>query len=820
MGKTENSFIKTGQMLGPFRIVRRIGKGGMGEVFEAFEDSLERTVALKVLYPHMAADEDFVARFQREAKAAASLDNPNIVSIYSVGEDGPVHYIAMQFVRGATLAQLFSSRGMLKTREALEIVKAVAGALGHAHARRMIHRDIKPENIMITEEGRVIVADFGLARPMDVRTKITQDGLFLGTPQYASPEQCEGLELGPESDLYSLGVVMYEILGGVTPHKADTPLALFRKIISEEPKPLKELNPNLSDTVISIVSRLLAKKKENRFRTADELVRALDAAIAEETAVVSSDTLATPSDNLSRHVTELMQLRAKTELPSEKAASAPTIKRTSEHRILSYKTALAVLVLAAVLAAAYFLKNSFTSGEPDTAVKNIGLGAGTSAGAGPASSAEPVVKKPAYTLLDIWKKNGKFTLVVLDFTYPTGSQDLAWMQAGLADMLITDFSQSNLLTTISREQLRRKMSELGITEKDFSARRGELLSALDADIVLSGMICKVAEDVRIDAKMLDYRSGADLFSQKARGKAEDVLEMVDTLSQGTRSALDETIARLTGQTDVLAFAGDHGSIKDALFKPETKPGAAPGDSAPEPGDGTGGELPVEPEPAPEENRGETTPEKSAIPEGPAENGPDMPAPSPAPPPPPPPKPESGDNKLAAGKTDDKEMQDVEEVVKKLRDEMRKIDKTTYEKAQIIPKKGAQLDEKAKEKIAGILEKLREAGDNSTAMKDILSKSDFGAALDNLAGIGDNSSLGGLIPAGDESARSKNHAKAVELYYRALAVREKKDATPEELAKAAEMVREALAIAPEYAAAAELEEKISSETPAKRNANKK
>jgi TolB-like protein len=260
-----------GRRLGDYEIVEPLGEGGMGIVYRARDATLDREVALKVLQPYLAQDAEYERRFVREAKTAAKLDHPNIVAVYSAGRCENVLFMAMQLVRGQTLQQVLKRRKRLPVAEALAIARQAAEALDAAHKAGLVHRDIKPNNIMVDGDGRVKIMDFGLMRSRLGGEAITQRGDFFGTPEYASPEQCETTELDGRSDLYSLGVVLYELLSGRMPHKAGTPLALFKKILHERPRALRSINPSVPPAVAGIVEKLMEKSPASRFASGAEL---------------------------------------------------------------------------------------------------------------------------------------------------------------------------------------------------------------------------------------------------------------------------------------------------------------------------------------------------------------------------------------------------------------------------------------------------------------------------------------------------------------------------------------------------------------------
>ncbi len=274
-----------GRRIGTYEILEEVGKGGMGAVYRAMDRSLDREVAVKVLLPSLANDAEFEKRFVREARAAAKLDHPNVVQTYYAGRYENTLFIAMQFVKGRTLQDLIKEKKSYDAAEALRIVRQAADALEAAHKDGLVHRDIKPNNIMIDEAGRVKVMDFGLMRSTTAGGSITQSGIFYGTPEYASPEQCETKNVDGRTDIYSLGTVLYEMLTGRIPHVAETPLALFKKITDESPSRVREMNPRVPKDVERIVERMMAKKRDDRYASCAELVADIDAVLGAGTPV-------------------------------------------------------------------------------------------------------------------------------------------------------------------------------------------------------------------------------------------------------------------------------------------------------------------------------------------------------------------------------------------------------------------------------------------------------------------------------------------------------------------------------------------------------
>ncbi len=270
-----------GSRLAGYLVLSRLGRGGMADVYAARDTNLDRDVAIKVLRPDLARDRDYIARFRREAKAAAKLNHSNIVQIYEVGEDHLRHYIAQELVTGQNLREYVETHGAVDPKLAVEVLYGVACALDAAAIEGITHRDIKPENVMLSNAGGVKVADFGLARlggdSDGSRADLTQAGLTLGTPRYMSPEQVQGLPVDPRSDLYSLGVMMYHLLAGRPPFQADDPLALAFAHVNETPEPIDHLrgDHDVPEWLIAIVFKLLRKHPDERFQSAGELLDAL-----------------------------------------------------------------------------------------------------------------------------------------------------------------------------------------------------------------------------------------------------------------------------------------------------------------------------------------------------------------------------------------------------------------------------------------------------------------------------------------------------------------------------------------------------------------
>jgi beta-lactam-binding protein with PASTA domain len=263
---------------GRYRVIRRLGAGGMAEVYCAEDQQLGRQVALKLLYRRFAEDDEFVERFRREASAAAGLQHPNIVQVFDRGRWDGTYYIAMEFLPGRSLKQIVHDHGALEPDLAADLTIQILQAARFAHRRGVVHRDLKPQNVLVDDEGRAKVADFGIARAG--ASDMTETGSVMGTAQYLSPEQAQGEPVDARSDLYSIGVVLYELLTGVVPFDAESPVTVALKQVSEAPVPAIQRNPAIPPALDAVVMHAMRKDPNARFQDADEFIAAIERALA------------------------------------------------------------------------------------------------------------------------------------------------------------------------------------------------------------------------------------------------------------------------------------------------------------------------------------------------------------------------------------------------------------------------------------------------------------------------------------------------------------------------------------------------------------
>src|SRR5439155_2573224 len=258
---------------GRYRIVSRLGSGGMADVYCAEDQQLGRRVALKVLYERFAEDEEFVERFRREASSAAGLQHQHVVSVYDRGEYDGTYWIAMEYLEGRSLKRLIQDEGPLAPERAIELAIQILRAARFAHRRGIIHRDLKPHNVIVDADGRAKVTDFGIARAG--ASDMTQTGSIMGTAQYLSPEQAQGHAVSAQSDIYSIGIILYEMLTGRVPFEGESAVTIALKQVSEQPVPPSQLNPAVTPGLEAAVMRALAKDPAQRFPDADAFIAAL-----------------------------------------------------------------------------------------------------------------------------------------------------------------------------------------------------------------------------------------------------------------------------------------------------------------------------------------------------------------------------------------------------------------------------------------------------------------------------------------------------------------------------------------------------------------
>src|SRR5437763_10417418 len=268
------------EKIGHYTIVSQLGRGGMGVVYKAHEEALNRFVAIKVLTEGLTEDATFLQRFVREAQAAAALSHPNIVQIFFIGEDNGHPYFVMEYVTGRSLNHVLREEGRIGNPRSSQMILQAAHGLAAAHDKGIIHRDIKPANLILDDRGLLKIADFGLALPVDAENRLTATGMMVGTPGYLAPEQCRGEKVDHRTDIYALGITYYQLLTGVAPFKGESPLALLKQILDEEPPDVSTVNPDVDQESRRILQKMICKDREQRYQDCHALVADLEEYLA------------------------------------------------------------------------------------------------------------------------------------------------------------------------------------------------------------------------------------------------------------------------------------------------------------------------------------------------------------------------------------------------------------------------------------------------------------------------------------------------------------------------------------------------------------
>lgn len=370
---------------GRYTVLDKIGIGGMATVYRGMDEVLGRQVAIKTMLPQYAADPSFAARFKQEAQAAAALQSPYIVGIYDWGKDADTYYIVMEYLRGTDLKSGIRKHGALDCRKVAQIGSQICQALSVAHKHDIIHRDIKPQNIMVQPDGNIKVMDFGIARAKN--SHLTQDNSVLGTAHYVSPEQTQGKELGPTSDLYSLGIVMYESATGKVPFDGDDAISVALKQVNEQPVPPSQINPNVDATLEGIILKCMQKNPADRFQSADELRKVLNDYLAGRIVNLGEATsllTATPTTQMNRNAggrTQQMQRPNNLEATTVNSAGriATQQRNTGQYGkqaeeksgISKGKIAALVIGAIAIIAAAIAVVSMLTATPESRAVPNL-----------------------------------------------------------------------------------------------------------------------------------------------------------------------------------------------------------------------------------------------------------------------------------------------------------------------------------------------------------------------------------------------------------------------------------------------------------------
>ncbi len=457
-----------------YGILALLGQGGMGAVYKAHDTELERLVALKLIRPDLASNPEILRRFKQELILAREVTHRNVIRIFDLGQAKGFKFITMEYVEGRDLRVILREREKLPPEETVRIIAQVCRALEAAHAAGVVHRDLKPQNIMLDAKDRVYVMDFGIAHSLET-PGMTQTGALMGTPEYMSPEQAKGIKVDPRSDLFSLGIIFYELLTGISPFKADTALATLLKRTQERAQPPAEIDPAIPKAISDVVMKCLEIDRDQRFSNAREIL-----------------------EDLGQEMPTSVRTVAPTLPPL-----IPTPKAAEISPFVRYRTWIAgaaAVVLFATLGIAFRGKIF------------------------PAKRAAPVEQA---------------SLAILPFRNASGDASLDWLGPSLADMLSTDVGQSARLRTISPDRLHQVLSDLKITPGAAidPATVGRIAEFSNADTVVWGQYARFGEQIRIDATLLDLKHNRRAPLKIEAASEKEIPGTVDGLAELIRKNL-------------------------------------------------------------------------------------------------------------------------------------------------------------------------------------------------------------------------------------------------------------------------------------------
>lgn len=492
--------LEMGCLLGQYRILKMIGRGGMGEVYLAQDSKLHRRVALKLLPAHVTRDEQCLKRFQQEAYAASALSHPNILTIYDIGKQDDLHFIATEYIEGETLRQMMMNRDKVTIEQAIEIIIQVAVALSAAHATGIIHRDIKPENIMLRLDGYVKVLDFGLAKRAEslgpqfdasaLQVIETEPGMVMGTISYMSPEQARGKTVDARTDIFSLGIVLYEMVAGCAPFAGESGADVLVAILEKEPPPLVRYAPDTPAQLQNIISKALRRDRDERYQTMQDLLadlKELREQIQAQTKLERSISLAAKPANLVAEPESGIAAKAR----KIDAAEARTIS-SAEYLISGIKRhkkmALLALVFVIIIAA--------------------GIG---------------------YYLLARKSESAIDSIAVLPFVNQNHDPETEYRSDGLTESIINDLAQLSSLRVIARSSVFRykgKETDPLVAGKELGVRA-----------VLTGRLLERGDNLIISVELTDVRENKQLWGQQYEQKITDLLYMERNIAKAISANL-------------------------------------------------------------------------------------------------------------------------------------------------------------------------------------------------------------------------------------------------------------------------------------------
>jgi serine/threonine protein kinase/Tfp pilus assembly protein PilF len=472
---------------GRYQIIEELGRGGMGRVYRVLDKKLNEEVALKLIKPEISLDKKTVQRFSNELKIARKVVHKNVARMFDLNEEKGAHYITMEYVRGEDLKKLIRKIGRLSPAQVLPIARQVCEGLSEAHREGIVHRDLKPQNIMVNEEGDARIMDFGIARSVE-RKGITGAGVMIGTPEYMSPEQVEGKDVDQRSDIYSLGVILYEMVTGQVPFEGDTIFAVGVKHKSEEPQNPKEINPQIPEDLSRVILRCLEKNRENRYQSAGELRSEL-----------TSIEKGIPTTERKPPVKKPM------------TSKEITVTITAKKLLIPGAVVVACVILAVVL------WQVFSKGR---------------------AAPPPTIGKPS--------------LAIMYFKNNTGDDGLDHWRTMLSNLLIADLTQSKHLRVLSEDKLFNILTRLNQTgAKTYSsAILEQVASEGGVNHILQGAYAKAGDEFRINVTLQEAGTGELIGSESVAGKGEEsIFSMVDELTRRVKANFKLSQEEIAGDID-------------------------------------------------------------------------------------------------------------------------------------------------------------------------------------------------------------------------------------------------------------------------------
>ncbi len=495
-----------GATIGSYQIIESLGVGGMAEVYKAYHPGLEVHRALKFVRPEYSLAPDFRIRFQREARNVAQLRHPNIVQVYDFGEHEGRFYMVMEFVDGQTLKQLLAYQGAMHIDAAVALVKEVAGALDYAHQQGLIHRDIKPDNIMLDSRQRVVLMDFGIAKLVIGDSKVTATGSGIGTPAYMAPEQSRAQEVGPYTDVYSLSVVLFELLTGRTPFLADTPLSMILKSLSDPIPMPRTLLPEISEPLERVLIKGTTKEVSARYQTAGELIRALNATRG-MTGQTSLPQSALETKRVGIHVppsTDVgLALQAERHSKVDSAGGIPAKRRRWRLGVLVLVTVSLLLLLSNKL-----MRSNRT-----------------------AIDSEPISTSPTSALVGTVApvKISMQSIAVLPFSDLSEKKDQGFLADGLADDILNQLAQVPDLRVTARTS--------AFSFRSSSTTIPDIARQLGVTYLLEGSVRRAGDQLRVSVQLVQANTGFNLWSRTYDRQIQDVFKLQDDISNAVVQAL-------------------------------------------------------------------------------------------------------------------------------------------------------------------------------------------------------------------------------------------------------------------------------------------